>query len=219
VTRWFVFGVVAAGLVLGLFLPLAAGTGQAEGFPSVVTCQFEPAPTVECDRHEGGGGFRPVRGGVYGLAGVVSSGQVHASGYRLNVAPGLVITPLVLCARPRDASLNCVPIANLMQIATVRHFVFRDTKSTLGIYATQPAASPRLSKPVCSTPALRVKEGFGGAAGGNAFAHVGFTNTAQTTCQLSGWPEVVAVTAARDSRTVAAKGPDISRALRGRVGA
>ncbi len=55
--------------------------------------------------------------------------------------------------------------------------------------ATSPA-------PACESTVLRVTAEGGGPAAGNVGLRIAFTNVGSTTCSLSGWPEVKAITAA-----------------------
>jgi hypothetical protein len=67
--------------------------------------------------------------------------------------------------------------------------------------AATPAGSPAGSD-ACVTTELKVTVTHTGALGGQAGAYLRFTNDGATTCQMSGWPGVVALTAAGQATTL-----------------
>jgi Domain of unknown function (DUF4232) len=60
---------------------------------------------------------------------------------------------------------------------------------------SSPWTGERAGVRACTTSGLRIRRGLGGAGLGNVFAYIGFINTTHSTCRLTGWPRVVAVTA------------------------
>jgi len=67
--------------------------------------------------------------------------------------------------------------------------------ATVSATATPGTASPA-SGEACVTSQLKVSLSNTGALAGQAGGYLKFTNQSQTTCRMSGWPVVVAVTAA-----------------------
>jgi hypothetical protein len=86
-----------------------------------------------------------------------------------------------------------------------------DPAST-GSTPTSPAATPAPSSPApttppagadaCTTAQLQVRLTNTGALGGQAGGYLRFTNDSSTTCQMEGWPAVVALTAAGKATTL-----------------
>jgi hypothetical protein len=64
-----------------------------------------------------------------------------------------------------------------------------------------PATSPA-DTDACTTTALQVRLTHTGALGGQAGGYPSFTNDSTTTCQIEGWPAVVALTAAGKATTL-----------------
>jgi uncharacterized protein YceK len=67
--------------------------------------------------------------------------------------------------------------------------------------AATPASSPAGSD-ACTTTQLKVTVTHTGALGGQAGAYLRFTNDGAATCQMNGWPAVVALTAAGQATTL-----------------
>jgi Protein of unknown function (DUF4232) len=63
-------------------------------------------------------------------------------------------------------------------------------------------ASSAASSDACTTTQLKVTVTHTGALGGQAGAYLRFTNDGSATCQLNGWPTVVALTAAGQATTL-----------------
>jgi hypothetical protein len=72
--------------------------------------------------------------------------------------------------------------------------------------ASSPARSPtRGQPPTCKTSRLKITMPWSGAAAGTVGGRIGFTNLASRPCRLHGWPVLVAVNAAGESRTAVDK--------------
>jgi hypothetical protein len=70
--------------------------------------------------------------------------------------------------------------------------------------ASTPAIGGSSSRQVvrnCTTAELKIKSFHKGAALGNVGGYIGFTNRASRPCRLSGWPTLVAITAAGSAKT------------------
>jgi Protein of unknown function (DUF4232) len=74
--------------------------------------------------------------------------------------------------------------------------------STFSSTAEATPASSQGGSDACTTTQLKVTVTHTGALGGQAGAYLRFTNDGATTCQLSGWPAVVALTAAGQATTL-----------------
>jgi hypothetical protein len=75
-----------------------------------------------------------------------------------------------------------------------------DPAST-GSTPSSPVAAPSTSSS-CTTTQLQVSLTHTGALGGQAGGYLRFTNASTTTCQIEGWPAVVALTASGKAATL-----------------
>jgi len=64
-----------------------------------------------------------------------------------------------------------------------------------------PTTSPA-GADACTTTELRVSLTYTGALGGQAGGYLKFTNGSSTTCQIEGWPAVIALTASGQATTL-----------------
>jgi hypothetical protein len=121
VQRWFVAGVVAAGLVLSLVLPLGAGS---EGFPALVDC-LSPSGLTQCQEHVSG--TYPAGSVLYRLQAEVSSHHGHTvSLSQFNLGPDEPLG-LILCLRPGRPVFSCVRVEKGQP-------VLHDAPTMLGMY-------------------------------------------------------------------------------------
>jgi hypothetical protein len=65
-----------------------------------------------------------------------------------------------------------------------------------------PSSTPAASGAACTTTQLQVRLTYTGALGGQAGGYLSFTNDSSTTCQMDGWPAVVALTASGKATTL-----------------
>jgi hypothetical protein len=75
------------------------------------------------------------------------------------------------------------------------------TGSTPSSPAPAPSTSPA-GADACTTSQLQVSLTHTGALGGQAGGYLRFTNNSTTTCQIEGWPAVVALTASGQAATL-----------------
>jgi hypothetical protein len=121
VQRWFVIGVVAAGLVLALVLPLGVGS---EGFPTLVDCRF-PSGQAQCQAHVTG--VYPAGSVLYRLAAEVSSSHGHpVSPRQFKLGPDEPLG-VILCLRPGRSVFSC------LRVEDGRRFL-QDSPNMLGRY-------------------------------------------------------------------------------------
>jgi hypothetical protein len=122
---WFVLGVVVAGLMLALVLPLGAGS---EGFPTLMDCRF-PSGQAHCQPHVSG--TYPARSVLYRLAAEVSSGHGHpVSLSQFTAGEPMPYWPqgaVILCLRPGRPVFSCVRVEN-------GQAVLRGAPNMLGMY-------------------------------------------------------------------------------------
>jgi hypothetical protein len=124
VDRWFVLGVIAAGLMLALVLPLGAGS---EGFPALMDCRF-PSGQAHCQTHVSG--TYPARSVLYRLAAEVSSSHGHPvslSQFNLRMPDEWPQGAVILCVRPGRSVYSCLHVKN-------GQAVLRGGPNMLGMY-------------------------------------------------------------------------------------
>jgi hypothetical protein len=76
------------------------------------------------------------------------------------------------------------------------------TPSSPAANSTPAASSTPAGADACTTTQLRVSLTHTGALGGQAGGYLRFTNDSTTTCQMEGWPAVIALTAAGKATTL-----------------
>jgi hypothetical protein len=109
VQKWFVLGVVAAGLILALVLPLGAGS---EGFPALVDCRF-PSGQAQCQTHVSGA--YPAGSVLYRLQVEVGPGHGHVlspSQFTLGMPDEWPQGAVILCLRPGRSVYSCLHVKN-----------------------------------------------------------------------------------------------------------
>jgi hypothetical protein len=134
VQRWFVTGVVAAGLVLVLVLPLGVG---AEGFPTLVDCRFRSGQ-ARCQAHVTG--VYPAASALYRLQAEVSSSHGHALSLSQLVPPGMPGDTwpqgaVILCLRPGRSVFSCLRTEGGQP-------VFQGAPNMLGMYVDAQGVPP-----------------------------------------------------------------------------
>ena len=131
VDRWFVVGVIAAGLMLALVLPLGAGS---EGFPTLVDCLYPSGRQAHCRTHVSGA--YPAGSVLFRLGVEVGPGQgdlLRVLEAKLGPTAG---RGLILCLRPGGAVFSCLRFEN-------GQTVLAGAPNMLGMYVdAQPVPEP-----------------------------------------------------------------------------